>query len=75
MAWASRTTRSPSYVRYKVKASAPVAGGTFSLSETSDEFGIGGGIGFRFTENFSLEASYEYVDGLDLIQLGARFSF
>ena len=61
----------PSYVRYKVKAS----GSFVSISDTTDEFGIGGGLGFSFTENFSLEANYENIDGLDVIQLGARFSF
>ncbi len=65
----------PSYARYSAKASAPLAGGTLSITETSNEFGIGGGLGFRFTRNFSLEANYEYVDGLDIIQIGARFDF
>jgi len=66
---------SPSYVRYKLDFSAPVAGGTFSLSETSNDFGIGGGIGFRANRNFSLEIGYENIDSVDVFMFGARFDY
>ena len=66
---------SPSYNRYKIKASTPVASGTFSVSVTDDNFGFGGGIGYHVNEAFSLEAGYERVDGIDVVMLGSRVRF
>lgn len=66
---------SPSYNRYKVKASAPVAGGTFSVSGSDDNFGFGGGVGFYISEGFSIEAGYERIDGANVVMLGGRFRF
>jgi len=66
---------SPSYNRYKVKASAPVAGGTFSVSGSDDSFGFGGGVGFYVNEGFSIEAAYERIDGINVVTLGSRWRF
>jgi hypothetical protein len=66
---------SPSYTRYKVKGSVPAAGGTFSVSETDDSFGLGGGFGFYASEGFSIEAGYERIDGINVVTLGGRRKF
>lgn len=66
---------SPSYNRYKVKASAPLGGGTFSVSGTDDSFGFGGGFGFFVNEGFSIEAGYERIDGAKVVTPGGRWKF
>ena len=62
---------SPSYVRYKASVSSSFADASF----TDEEFGIGGGIGFRFNPNFSVEVAYESVDDLDVYLVGLRFDY
>ena len=62
---------SPSYARYK--ASVSFLGQ--SISDTSNEFGIGGGLGFRFNPRVSAEVAYENIDDLDVYLIGLRFTF
>lgn len=66
---------SPSYGRYQAKASASFAGVSAFVRDSSYDFGIGGGLGFRIGPHFSLEAGYENIDGLDVIQIGSRYRF
>lgn len=62
----------PSYGKLEVTASA----GGFSESDTSDwEFGIGGGLGYKFNPTTSAEVSYESFDGTDVLSIGAKFAF
>jgi opacity protein-like surface antigen len=62
---------SPSYARYK----ASISSSFVDISESDEEFGIGGGIGFRFNPNFSAEVAYESVDDLDVYLVGLRFDY
>lgn len=62
---------SPSYVRYEASASSAFA----DISESDEEFGIGGGLGFRFNPNLSAEVAYESIDDLDVYLIGLRFDF
>lgn len=63
----------PSYTRYALNRS------TFwsrrVTNNSSNELGIGGGLGFRVTDMIALEAGYENVDSIDVLSIGARFSF
>jgi len=61
----------PSYTNVKLDASAL---GT-SVSSNDWELGAGIGAGWRFNDNASIEASYEYFDGTDIIGVGLRFEF
>ncbi len=56
-----------SYVNYRVKSSF--------ASGDSWEFGIGGGVGFNFTESLGIEVQYENVDSVDVFTGALRFRF
>ena len=61
----------PSYARAEFTASA----GGVSVSEDDWEFGIGGGAGYKFTDQFWGEVSYESYDGTDAFSLGFKVAF
>jgi len=66
---------SPSYAKYEFKASTSAQGIPISVSDSSNEFGIGGGLGFRVSDTVGLELGYENIDSTDVITFGARFFF
>lgn len=61
----------PTYanVRLKVSGFGPV------VSEDSWEFGVGGGLGYHFTEKTAAEVSYEQFDGADVLNFSIKFAF
>ncbi|WP_333973210.1 outer membrane beta-barrel protein [Alteromonas mediterranea] len=62
----------PSYGKLEVTASA----GGFSESAESDwEFGLGGGVGYKFTQTNAVELSFETFDDVDVLSIGAKFAF
>ena len=61
-----------SYGRYRFKARAFEV---LSISDSTDEFGFGGGIGFRVSEDTFLELGYEDIDDIDVLSVGVRFHF
>jgi len=61
----------PSYANLDVKVSS-LAG---SDSNDSWEFGLGGGVGKKFNDKVSVEASYESYDGTDVLTLGFKYAF
>ncbi|WP_405226019.1 outer membrane beta-barrel protein [Lentisalinibacter sediminis] len=61
----------PSYARLEVTASA----GGFSVSEDDWEFGVGGGAGYKFTQQFWGELAYETYDGTDAWGIGFKYAF
>ncbi|MEO2266159.1 outer membrane beta-barrel protein [Pseudoalteromonas sp. YIC-656] len=61
----------PSYANVEIKASGFGA----SLSEDEWEFGLGGGIGYNFSNNMAAELSYEQFDGVDVVSLAVKFDF
>jgi len=61
-----------SYGRYRIKANIPGAG---SVSDANKDWGFGGGIGFNFSQNGSIELGYEDIGGLDAYSAGVRFKF
>lgn len=46
-----------------------------SDSDDSWEFGFGAGVGKKFNENISVEASYEKYDDLDVLTIGFKYAF
>lgn len=59
----------PSYTRYEASAS----GSILSASEQDWEFGVGGGVGFRFAGGTAaFEVSYESVEQTDIVGLAFR---
>jgi opacity protein-like surface antigen len=60
-----------SYVRYKLTAKTAIV----SASDSSWEWGYGGGLGFRLNPGNALDLSYERVDGVDVLTAGWRFRF
>ncbi|MEL6448653.1 MAG: outer membrane beta-barrel protein [Pseudomonadota bacterium] len=63
----------PSYARAEFTATSPLFSG--SVSEDDWEFGIGGGAGYRFTDQTWGEVSYETFDGTDAFSIGVKFAF
>ena len=61
----------PAYANLDLKASA----GGVSASEDDWEFGIGGGIGYMFSDRASGEFLYETYDGTDVIGVAVKVSF
>ncbi len=61
----------PSYANLEVKAS----GYGESATEDEWEFGLGGGIGYNFSNNMAAELSYEQFDGVDVVSLAVKFDF
>ena len=61
----------PAYANLDVKASS----GGLSASDDDWEFGVGGGIGYMFSEQASGELSYETYDGTDVIGVAVKVSF
>ena len=61
----------PAYANLDLKGSA----GGYSASEDEWEFGVGGGVGYKFSEKTSGELSYETYDGADVIGIAVKFSF
>ena len=61
----------PSYANLEVKASAYVE----SASEDEWEFGLGGGVGYNFSNAMLAELSYEQFDGVDVVSLAVKFDF
>ena len=61
----------PSYAR----AEFTVSSGGFSDSDDDWEFGIGGGAGYRFQDNFWGEVGYETYDGTDALSFGFKYAF
>ncbi len=61
----------PSYARAEFTASS----GGISASEDDWEFGIGGGAGYRFQDNFWGEVGYETYDGTDALSIGFKYAF
>ncbi|MCC5855412.1 MAG: outer membrane beta-barrel protein [Idiomarina sp.] len=61
----------PSYGRYVSKVR------TFGQKEnfSSNEFGIGGGLGYNFNERTAIEVTYDNVDSLDIISAALRIRF
>lgn len=59
----------PSYADIEIEASS----GGFSVSESGSEFGIGGGVGFRFSDTAMIELSYETFDGTDVVGVEIKF--
>ncbi|NQZ89511.1 MAG: hypothetical protein HRT54_18200 [Colwellia sp.] len=65
----------PSYSKFTFEQTSRYVTSTYTLSETSSEFGIGTGVGYEFTPSFSVEASFEKIDGNDPISFGLRYKF
>ena len=66
----------PSYTRISTSGGTTLPGGQrISASGNSWEFGVGAGIGYRFTPQLGGEFSYESIDGEDVFNFGARFRF
>ncbi|MEM6514005.1 MAG: outer membrane beta-barrel protein [Pseudomonadota bacterium] len=61
----------PSYARVELTASA--AG--MSESEDDWEFGVGGGVGYKFSDKAWGELSYETYDGTDVFSIGFKVPF
>ena len=61
----------PSYARLELTASA----GGISVSEDDWEFGVGGGAGYKFTEQLWGELGYETYDGTDAWGIGFKYAF
>ncbi|MEO1543509.1 MAG: outer membrane beta-barrel protein [Pseudomonadota bacterium] len=61
----------PSYARAEATASS----GTQSESDDGWETGFGAGAGYKVSETFWTELSYETYDGTDFISLGIRSRF
>lgn len=61
----------PTYANAKFK----VSGLGTSASDDSWEFGVGGGLGYNFTQTVSAEVSYEQFDGTDVVSIGLKFGF
>jgi opacity protein-like surface antigen len=62
---------SPSYTHYKLGGSA--AGSNFDGS--NGDLGVGVGAGYRFSGNLSAEASYEWINDVDIVGVGLRLTF
>jgi len=65
----------PSYANVEATAKRNFLGSTITVNDDEWEFGIGGGIGFRFLPKLDGEVSFESFDGDNLISLGARYRF
>ncbi|MGL4613904.1 MAG: outer membrane beta-barrel protein [Shewanella sp.] len=65
----------PTYANAEFTATASYLGQTASSTEDSWEFGVGGGIGYRFSPVTSAELSYEQFDGIDVLSVGLKFNF
>lgn len=61
----------PTYINYKLKASA----GGVSASADDWDSGIGVGAGYKLTAGTSIEISYETIEDADIFALGLRFAF
>ncbi|MDH1627182.1 outer membrane protein [Shewanella xiamenensis] len=65
----------PSYANAEFTASASFMGQSATSTEDSWEFGVGGGVGYRFSQLTSVELSYEQFDGVDVLSVGFKFHF
>ncbi|MCW8833077.1 MAG: porin family protein [Colwellia sp.] len=65
----------PSYANVEFTASASHGGQSASATEDSWEFGLGGGVGYKFNETTSAEFIYEQFDGTDVLSFGVKFDF
>lgn len=65
----------PSYANVELTAKASLEGQSASETEDSWEFGIGGGLGYKFNESTSAEFMYEQWDGVDVLSFGVKFDF
>ena len=61
----------PSYANLDMKASFHGE----SYSDDNWEFGLGGGVGKKFNDKVSVEASYESYDGTDVLTVGFKYAF
>ncbi len=65
----------PTYANLDIKATASYGGNSESASEDSNEFGLGGGIGYSFNESISTELMFETYEDLNALTVGVKFSF
>lgn len=65
----------PTYANAEFTTSLSAVGLKESVTEDSWEFGVGGGVGYRFTQLISAELSYEQFDGTDVFSVGLKFNF
>ncbi len=61
----------PSYANLDVKASSFYG----SASDDAWELGFGAGVGKKFNDKVSVEASYETYDGTDVLTVGFKYAF
>ena len=61
----------PSYANLDLKVSSLAE----SASEDSWELGFGAGVGKKFNDKVSVEASYETYDGTDVLTVGFKYAF
>jgi len=65
-----------SYINYRFKEQiTPLEGAPTSRTDSSWEWGVGGGLGFQLTDMLGAEGSWERVDGADLFTAGLRIRF
>jgi len=67
---------SVSYVNYRFEAKTTALDGTRTSSrDDAWEWGVGGGLGFQFTDMFGAEGAWERVNGADVFTGGLRIRF
>lgn len=65
----------PAYANAKFTAKASFQGRSTSKTDSSWEFGLGGGFGYKFTPKASAELLYEKFDSTGVLNIGAKFQF
>lgn len=65
----------PTYANLKVTTTASYLGLSSFETNSSWEFGFGGGLGYKLTLAVSAEILYEKIDGTHALSLGAKFQF
>ena len=61
----------PSYAKFDIEASFQ----SVSSSASDSMFGYGAGVGYKFNDKASVETSYEYFKGTDVVSIGFKYSF
>jgi len=64
----------PTYANAKFSVTASKNGERVTVTDDSWEFGVGGGLGYKFSEVISAEFLYEQFDGTDVLGLGFKFN-